>query len=56
MAAITGGAVAVIMAVVAAAMVMAPGKGSGDVTRGVSPCRKLGLAKCSATKASLEMI
>ena len=23
-----------------------------DVTRGVSPCRKLGLAKCNATKAS----
>ena len=26
------------------------------VTRGVSPCRKLGLAKCNATKVSLEII
>ena len=27
-----------------------------SITRGVSSCKKLGLAKCNATKASLEMI
>ena len=40
---ITGGVVAVVMAVVAAAVVMAPGKGSGENPEKFSPRKEGGL-------------
>ena len=52
---ITGGVMAVIIAVVAAAMVMAPGKGSGKNPEKSSPRRKKGFPSGLLTREGVQV-